>query len=38
MRIDFPQLETINAKARQERAEAIYYLIILPIRKLLSFV
>ncbi len=38
MRIDFPALEIINAKVRQERAEALYYLIILPIRKLLSFV
>lgn len=36
MRIDFPQLEAINAKARRERAEAVYWLIIVPIRRLFS--
>ena len=32
MRIDFPELEAINARARRERAEAVYRLIILPIK------
>jgi hypothetical protein len=34
MRLDFPELETLNAKARRERAEAIYTLVIAPIAKL----
>jgi hypothetical protein len=33
MRIDFPELEQINAKARRERAEAVYRLIIAPIQR-----
>jgi hypothetical protein len=34
MRLDFPELEALNAKARRERAEAIYTLVIAPIAKL----
>lgn len=34
MRHDFPELEALNAKARRERAEAIYTLVIAPIAKL----
>lgn len=34
MRLDFPELEALNAKARRERAEAIYTLVITPIAKL----
>jgi hypothetical protein len=36
MRVDFPELEALNAKARRERAEAIYTLVIAPIAKLLG--
>jgi hypothetical protein len=31
MRIDFPELEKLNAQARKERAEAIYGLLIAPV-------
>jgi hypothetical protein len=34
MRLDFPELEVLNARARRERAEAIYTLVIAPIAKL----
>lgn len=34
MRLDFPELEALNAKARRERAEAIYTFVIAPIAKL----
>lgn len=34
MRLDFPELEAVNARARRERAEAIYTLVIAPIAKL----
>jgi hypothetical protein len=33
MRIDFPELEQMHAKARRERAEAVYRLIIVPIQR-----
>jgi hypothetical protein len=33
MRIDFPQFEALHARARRERAEAIYQLIVLPIAR-----
>jgi len=36
MRVDFPELEALNAKARRERAEAIYALVIAPIAKLFT--
>jgi hypothetical protein len=36
MRIDFPDLEALNAKARRERAEAIYDLVVAPIAKLFT--
>ena len=36
MRFDYPGLETLNARARKERAEAIYRLIIVPIARLLA--
>jgi hypothetical protein len=36
MRIDFPDLEALNAKARRERAEALYDLVVAPIAKLFT--
>jgi len=36
MRLDFPQLEALNAKARRERAEAIYFYLIAPLAKLFT--
>ena len=36
MRVDFPELEALNAKARRQRAEAIYTLVIAPIAKLFT--
>jgi hypothetical protein len=36
MRLEFPELEALNAKARRERAEAVYALVIAPIAKLFS--
>jgi hypothetical protein len=33
MRVDFPELEQIHAKARRERAEAVYRLIIAPLHR-----
>ena len=34
MRLDFPELEALNVKARRERAEAIYTFVIAPIARL----
>jgi hypothetical protein len=34
MRIDYPHLETLHAQARRERAEAVYRLILLPLKRL----
>ena len=34
MRLEFPEHEALNAKARRERAEAIYALVITPLAKL----
>jgi len=31
MRIDYPSLEVLHAKARRERAQAIYELLIAPV-------
>ena len=36
MRLEFPELEALNAKARRERAEAIYTLVIAPIARLFA--
>ena len=36
MRLDFPELEVLNAKARRERAEAIYTFVIAPIARLFA--
>ncbi len=36
MRLDFPELEALNAKVRRERAEAVYALIIAPLARLLA--
>jgi hypothetical protein len=36
MRIDYSNLEQLNAQARRERAQAIYELIIVPIAKFFS--
>ena len=36
MRLDFPELEALNAKARRERAEALYTLVIAPIARLFA--
>jgi len=36
MRVDFPELEVLNARARRERAEAIYALVIAPIARLFA--
>ena len=36
MRLDFPELEALNAKARRERAEALYTFVIAPIAKLFA--
>ena len=33
MRFDYPNLETINARARRERAQAVYQLIIVPLAR-----
>ena len=32
MRIDYPQLEALHAKARRERAQVVYRLLIMPIK------
>jgi hypothetical protein len=31
MRIDYPNLETLHARARRERAQAVYELLVLPV-------
>ncbi|HEY3074410.1 MAG TPA: hypothetical protein VGJ74_04480 [Burkholderiales bacterium] len=31
MRFDYPNLETLNARARRERAQAVYQLLVLPV-------
>jgi hypothetical protein len=36
MRLDFPELETLNARARRERVEAIYTLVVAPIARLFT--
>ena len=36
MRIDYPELEVLHARARRERAEAVYALLIAPLVRLLS--
>jgi hypothetical protein len=36
MRIDFPDLEVLNAKARRERADAVYEFVLAPIAKLFT--
>ncbi|HSU62404.1 MAG TPA: hypothetical protein VLJ12_00850 [Burkholderiales bacterium] len=36
MRLDFPELEALNAKAQRERAEAVYALIVAPLARLLT--
>jgi len=33
MRVDLPQYEVIHARARRERAEAVYALVIVPIAR-----
>ena len=33
MRFDYPNLETINARARRQRAQAVYQLIIVPLAR-----
>ena len=37
MRIDYPQLEILHARARRERAQAVYRLFIIPIKSLFRF-
>lgn len=36
MRIDFPASEIIHARARRERAEAVYALVFVPIARLVA--
>jgi hypothetical protein len=36
MRIDYPELEVITARARRERAEAVYTLLVAPVVRLFS--
>ena len=36
MRIDYPSLEILHARARRERAEMIYRLLIAPVVRLLK--
>jgi hypothetical protein len=36
MRVDFPELEAINARARRERALAVHRLIIVPLTRLFA--
>ena len=36
MRIDYPELEVLTARARRERAEAVYTLLIAPLVRLFS--
>ena len=36
MRLDFPELEVLNAKARRERADAVYALILVPLARLFA--
>lgn len=36
MRIDYPELEILTARARRERAEAVYTLLIAPLVRLVS--
>jgi hypothetical protein len=36
MRLDFPELEALNEKARRERAEALYDLVIAPLARLFA--
>ena len=36
MRIDYPELEVLHARARRERAEAVYTLLIAPLVRLFS--
>ncbi len=33
MRFDYPTLETLNARARRERAQAVHQLIIVPLAR-----
>ena len=36
MRLDFPELEALNARVRRARAEAIYDFLIAPLARLLT--
>jgi hypothetical protein len=36
MRIDYPELEVLTARARRERAEAVYTLLIAPVVRLFT--
>jgi hypothetical protein len=36
MRIDYPEFEKLNARARRERAQAVYELLIAPLAKLFA--
>lgn len=36
MRVDFPELEALNAKARRERAEALYAYVVAPLARLFA--
>ena len=36
MRVDFPALEVLHARARRERAEAVYRLIVAPLARFFS--
>lgn len=36
MRVDYPQLESLHAKATREVVEALYELVIAPVAKLLK--
>jgi hypothetical protein len=36
MRIEYPDLEVLNARARRERAEAVYRLLVQPVMRFFS--
>jgi hypothetical protein len=36
MRIDYPALEVLNARARRERAEAVHRLLVAPVIRFLT--